>query len=140
MGEIHHQPSTLVPSVLAMEFQDARVTSDRGVVRVRARDGRLGWAGVIQKPLVESRTERHPPCPLADLCRRSVDSRLPGDEDLHDATRLATDPTMRLIGSEQVWAQRAARTAIRHGFETERWEAIRRNPVASMTRREAGRC
>jgi hypothetical protein len=141
MGEIHHQPGQLsCYQCLRMEFQDARVTSDRGLVRIRARDGRLGWTGVIQKPLVESRTGRHPPCPLADLCWRSVDSRLAGDEDLHDATRLVTDPTVRLIGSEQVWAQGAARTAIRHGFETERREALRRNPVAGMTRREARWC
>jgi hypothetical protein len=141
MGEIHHQPGQLsCHQCLRMEFQDARVTSDRGLVRVRARNGRLGWTGVIQKPRVESRTGRHPPYPLAALCRRSVDSRLAADEDLHDATRLATDPTVRLIGSEEVWAQGAARTAIRHGFETERREAIRRNPVAGMTRREARWC
>jgi hypothetical protein len=95
MGEIHHQPCQLsCHQCLRMEFRDARVTSDRGVVRVRARDGRLGWTGVIQKPLVESPMGRHPPCLLADLCRRSVDSRLAGDEDLHDAIWLATDPTM----------------------------------------------
>jgi hypothetical protein len=45
---------------------------------------------------------------LTELRRRSVYSRLAGDEDLNDAGRLAADPTFRLISSQRIcdWGRR----------------------------------
>lgn len=57
--------------------------------------------------------------PLADLFRQSAYSRLAGYEDLNDATRLASDPTFRLMGSEKVWERGVALTSTLHWFETD---------------------
>jgi hypothetical protein len=55
---------------------------------------------------------------------RSLYSRLAGYEDLNDATRLASDPTFRLMGSEKVWQRGVALTSTLHCFETDllTWE------------------
>ena len=67
MGEKHHQPCQLsFHKFLRVEFQGSRVTSDRGLVLVRELDERLGLVGLIQKHLMDSRTGRHPPFPLAE--------------------------------------------------------------------------
>jgi hypothetical protein len=54
-----------------------------------------------------------------DLFRKSSYSRLAGYEDLNDATRLASDPTFRLTGSEKVWKRGVALTSTLKWFETE---------------------
>jgi hypothetical protein len=63
--------------------------------------------------------ERTRSCPLADLLRQSIYSRLAGYEDVNDAERLAQDPTFRLMGSERIWERGAALTSRLQPFETE---------------------
>ena len=93
----------------------------RAVFRVGQRelDERLGLTGLIQNHLVDSRTGRNTQFPLADLFRQSAYSRLAGHEDLNDATRLASDPTFRLMGSQKVWERGVALTSTLHWFETD---------------------
>ena len=50
---------------------------------------------------------------------QSVYGRLAGYEDLHDAERLAADPTFRLISSQRIWDRGAVLTSTLHWFETE---------------------
>ncbi len=57
--------------------------------------------------------------PLADLLRRPVYSRLAGYEDVNDAERLSQDPTLRLIGSENIGERGAALTSRLQSFETD---------------------
>ena len=95
------------------------MTSDGGLLLVRELDERLGLTGLIQNHLVDSRTGRNAQFPLADLFRQSAYSRLAGYENLNDATRLASEPTFRLMGSEKVWERGVALTSTLHWFETD---------------------
>jgi hypothetical protein len=77
---------------------------------------------------------------------RKHPSRLAGYEDLHDAARLSTDPTFRLIGSPKRWDPSAALTSTLHWFETElltrEGRSVRKNVggvVPRVTIRAAGR-
>ncbi len=120
MGETQNQPFQLsFNRFLRVDFQGSRVTSDGGLLLVRELDERLGLTGLIQNYLVDSRTGRNTQFPLADLFRQSAYTRLAGYEDLNDATRLARDPTFRLMGSEKVWERGVALTSTLHRFETD---------------------
>ena len=120
MGESQNQPFQLsFNRFLRVDFQGSRVTSDGGLLLVRELDERLGLTGLIQNHLVDSRTGRNTQFPLADLFRQSAYSRLAGHEDLNDATRLASDPTFRLMGSQKVWERGVALTSTLHWFETD---------------------
>src|ERR1035437_8907597 len=63
--------------------------------------------------------ERTRSCPLADLLRQSIYSRLAGYEDVNDAERLAQDPTFRLMGSARIWERGAALTSRVQSFEAQ---------------------
>ncbi len=104
---------------MRVDFQGSRVTSDGGLLLVRELDERLRLTGLIQNHLVDSRTGRNTQFPLADLFRQSAYSRLAGYEDLNDVTRLARDPTFRLMGSKKVWERGVALTSTLHWFETD---------------------
>ena len=86
---------------------------------VRELDERLGLTGLIQNYLADSRKGRNTQFPLANLFRQSAYSRLAGYEDLNDATRRASDPTFRLMGSKKVWERGVALTSTLHWFETD---------------------
>ena len=94
-------------SLLRVDFQGARVTSDGGLILVRELDERLGLGELIEQYLADSRG-KNAQIPLADLLRQSVYSRLAGYEDLNDAERLSQDPAFRLIGSRKIWERGAA--------------------------------
>jgi hypothetical protein len=120
VGESQNQPFQLsFNRFLRVAFQGSRVTSNGGLLLVRELDERLGLTGLIQNHLVDSRTGRNTQFPLADLFRQSAYSRLAGYEDLNDATRLASDPPFRLLGSEKVWEGGVALTSTLHGFATD---------------------
>lgn len=120
MGESPNQPFQLsFNASLKIDFQGSRVTSDGGLILVRELDQRLGFGGLIQQHLTDSRRGRNTQFPFADLLRQSVYSRLAGYEDLNDAERLSQDPTFRLIGSEKNWDRGAALTSRLQSFETE---------------------
>jgi Transposase DDE domain group 1 len=103
---------------LRVDFQESRVTSDRGLVLVRELDERLGFSDLIARHLTDSRA-KNTQLPLADLLRQSIYSRMAGYEDVKDAERLAQDPTFRLIGSEKIWERGGALTSRLRSFETE---------------------
>ena len=88
-------------SWLKVDFQDARVTSDGGVLLVRESDERLGFGQLIERHLTDRRG-MNTQLLLTDLVRQSVYSRLAGYEDVNDAERLAQDPAFRLIGSSKM--------------------------------------
>jgi Transposase DDE domain group 1 len=120
MGEIPNQPFQLsFNASLKVDFQGSRVTSDCGLILVRELDERLGFGGLIERYLTDSRRGKNTQFPFADLLRQSVYSRLAGYEDLNDAERLSQDPAFRLIGSEKVWDRGAALTSRLQTFETE---------------------
>jgi hypothetical protein len=119
VGETQEQPFQLsFNSLLKVDFQGSRVTSDGGLVLVRELDERLGFGELIARHLTDSRG-KNSQLPLADLLRQSVYSRLAGYEDLNDAARLSQDPTFRLIGSRKIWERGAALTSRLQSFETE---------------------
>jgi hypothetical protein len=120
VGESQNQPFQLsFNRFLRVDFQGSRVTSDGGLLLVRELDERLGLTVLIQNHRVDSRTGRNTQFPLADLFRQSAYCRLAGYEDLNDATRLASDPTFRLMGSKKVWERGVALTSTLHWFETD---------------------
>lgn len=120
MSEKQSQPFQLsFNTLLKVEFQGARVTSDGGLILVRELDERLGFGDLIGRHLTDTRRGKNTQLPLADLLRQSVYSRIAGYEDVNDAERLAQDPAFRLIGSEKIWERGAALTSRLQSFETE---------------------
>ncbi len=53
------------------------------------------------------------------MFRQSAYSWLAGYEDLNHVTRLASDPTFKLMGSEKVWERVVALTSASHWFEAD---------------------
>ena len=102
---------------LKVDFQGSRVTSDGGLILVRALDERLGPGERIGAHLSDFRQGLNTQFTLADLPRQSVYSRLAGQEDFNDAERLSMDPAFRLIGSQKIRERGAALTSTVHGFE-----------------------
>src|SRR5712692_8501141 len=120
VGESQNQPFQLsFNASLRVDFQGSRVTSDGGLILIRELDERLGFGGLIEQCLTDSRRGKNTQFPFADLLRQSIYSRLAGYEDLNDAQRLSQDPTFRLIGSEKVWDRGVALTSRLQSFETE---------------------
>ena len=118
MGETQNRPFQLsFNSSLRVDFQGARVTSDGGLLLVRELDERLGLGELIDRHLADPRG-KNTQLPLADLLRQSVYSRLAGYADVNDASRLAHDPTFRLIGSKKILERGAALTSRLQSFET----------------------
>jgi hypothetical protein len=119
MGDKQNRPFQLsFNSLLKIDFQGSRITSDGGLILVRELDERLGLSELIGEHLTDHRGPNSR-LPLADLFRQSVYSRLAGYEDVNDAERLSQDPTFRLIGSEKIWERGAALTSRLQSFETE---------------------
>lgn len=119
MGETQDRPFQLsFNSLLKVDFQGARVTSDGGLILVRELDERLGLSVLIERHLSDSRRGKNIQLPLADLLRQSIYSRLAGYEDVNDAARLSQDPTFRLIGSKKILERGAALTSRLQSFET----------------------
>src|SRR5580658_5455779 len=118
VGETQDRPFQLsFNSLLKVDFQGARVTSDGGLIVVRELDERLGLSELIDRHLSDSRRGKNIQLPLADLLRQSIYSRLAGYEDVNDATRLSQDPTFRLIGSKKILERGAALTSRLQSFE-----------------------
>ena len=115
MGELQHEAFQFTfNGFLKVAFQGSRVTSDAGLILVRALDERLGLGTLISEHLNDSRQGLNTQFSLADLLRQSVYSRLAGYEDLNDAVRVSADPTFRLIGSPKLWDRGAALTSTLH--------------------------
>jgi Transposase DDE domain group 1 len=119
VGERQEQPFLLsFNDRLRVDFQGARVTSDRGLLLVRELDERLGFGELIERHLTDDRA-KNTQLPLTDLVRQSVYSRLAGYEDVNDAERLSQEPAFWLIGSQKVLERGAALTSRLQSFETE---------------------
>ena len=110
------------------------MTSDGGLLLVRKLDERLRLTGLIQNHLMGSRTGRNTQFPLADLFRQSAYRRLAGYEDQNDATRLASDPTFRLMGSKKVWERGVALTSTLLHVGARRGEVPLRSVVVDRRR------
>jgi len=92
---------------LRIEFRGATVTSDAGLLLPRELDERLGLDTLIERHLTDPRTGRNRQFPLADLFRQSIYSRL------------AEDPTFRMLASRERRETSVALTSTLHWFETE---------------------
>src|SRR6202162_289166 len=120
VGETQNRPFQLsFNSLLKVDFQGSRVTSDGGLVLVRELDERLGLSELMERHLSDTRRGKNIQLPLADLLRQSIYSRLAGYEDVNDAARLSQDPTFRLIGTRRIWERGAALTSRLQSFQTE---------------------
>ena len=107
MGELQTAPFQFTfNGFLKVAFQGSRITSDAGLILVRELDERLGLAGLIAAHLRDSRHGRNTQFRLPDLLRQSVYSRLAGYEDLNDAQRLSTDPTLHPRRRGRLWLGR----------------------------------
>ena len=84
---------------LKIEFQDSRVISGSGVVPGRELDKRLGFGGLIERQLTDSRPGKNTQLLFADLSRLSVYCCSARYEDVEDAERLGYDLACQLIGS-----------------------------------------
>ena len=119
MGDMQERPFQLsFNGWLRVAFQGSRVTSDGGLLLVRELDERLGFGGLIEQHLADTRG-KNTQLPLTDLMRQSVYSRVAGYDDLNDAKRLSQDPAFRLIGSRKIWERGVALTSRLQSFETE---------------------
>jgi DDE family transposase len=59
-------------SLLKVDFQGARVTSDGGLILVRELDGCLGLSELMERHLSDCRRGKDIQLPLADLLRQSI--------------------------------------------------------------------
>ena len=87
MGDMQERPFQLsFNGWLRVAFQGSCVTSDGGLLLVRKLDEWLGFGGLIEQHLADTRG-KNTQLPLTGLMRQSVYSRLAGYEDLNDAER-----------------------------------------------------
>ncbi len=106
-------------SRLKLEVPGAKVTSDAGVLAYRELEETLGLTGLGEDLLNEWRTGTNTQHSLVALVRQAIVSRLAGDEDTHDAERLAVDPTRRPVVGGRTTERTAASTSQMGRFETE---------------------
>ena len=92
---------------LRVEFHGPTVTSDAGLLLPRELGERLGLSALIERHLTDPRTGRNSQFPLPDLFRQSIYSRL------------AEDPTFRMLASRGPRESSIALTSTLHWFETE---------------------
>src|SRR4029453_7690436 len=103
---------------LKLEFHDASVTSDAGLLAFRELDDGLGLTARAAEVLAApppGRNARH--SLIAQLCQ-SVFGRRAGYEDVNDADRLGRDPAMRWIVGGRAVTDQAASTSQMGRFET----------------------
>jgi len=84
------------PSV-KLEFHDARVTSDGGLLLLREMDEVLGLTVLAEDILQDPRTGQNTQHTMTALLRQAVYGRLAGYEDTNGAERLRVDPALRQI-------------------------------------------
>ena len=103
---------------LRLEFHEAKVTSDAGLLAYRDLDEALALFDSAPSVFDDSRTGRNIQHHLASLLRQSVYSRLAGYEDVNDGHRLSVDPTMRRITGKKIDKKNAASANKMGRFET----------------------
>jgi hypothetical protein len=104
---------------IKLEFHGSTVTSDAGLLVYRELDDALGLTSTAASRLHDTRTGQNTQHRLLALLRQSIDRRLAGYEDLHDAERLGLDPAMRIVVGGRAKDRQAASTGARARFETE---------------------
>jgi hypothetical protein len=104
---------------IRLEFRDAQLSSDGGLLVMRELDGALGLSDLALGVLRDSRRGKNTVHQLDGLFRQSVYGRLAGYEDVSDADRLALDPVMRQIVGGRAVDARAASASQMGRFETE---------------------
>src|SRR5215207_8277327 len=111
---------------LMLQFRDAVVTSDAGLLTYRELDDALGLSAMAGGALADARTGKNGRHALVGLLRQSVFVRLAGYEDVNDAERLRHDPAMRWIIGGKAAQGLAASPSQMGRFET-RWLTAERN-------------
>jgi len=103
---------------LRLEFHDAKVTSDAGLLAYRDLDEVLDLFDTVPYVFHDSRTGRNIQHDITALLRQSVYSQLAGYGDLNDADRLSVDPTMHIITGKKIDRKNAASVNTMGQFET----------------------
>src|SRR3712207_4384766 len=128
-GETKHPLRVAFDRRLKLEFHDARITSDAGLLAHRELDDALGLTVTGVSTLAEGRRGRNVRHRLLGLLRQAIYGRLAGYEDVNDAERLARDPAMRAIVGREGLDRPVASTSQMGRFETE-WLATEANLAA----------
>jgi hypothetical protein len=119
VGETQDRPFQLsFDSLLKVDFQGSRVTSDGGLVLVRELDERLGLSELLERHLSDYRRARISNCRWPTCCGNRSTAAWPGMR-MSTTSRLSQDSTFRLIGSRKIWERGAALTSRLQSFETE---------------------
>ena len=102
-----------------LEFRGTQLSSDGGLLVMRALDDALGLSDLASAALCDSRRGKNTVHRLDGQFRQSVYGRLAGHEDVNDADRLALDPVIRqVVGGGAVDGQAASASQMGR-FETE---------------------
>jgi hypothetical protein len=102
-----------------LEFRGAQISSDGGLLVMRALDDALGLSDLASAALCDTRRGKSTVHRLDGLFRQSVFGRLAGYEDVNDADQLALDPVMRQVVGGSAVDARAASASQMGRFETE---------------------
>jgi len=82
---------------IELEFHDAKVSSDGGLLIYRELDEALRLTDLAETMRSELRVGKNTQHTLKTVLRQSVYSRLARYEDTYDAERLRVDPTVRRV-------------------------------------------
>jgi hypothetical protein len=85
---------------LVVDFAGGTLTSDAGVVLVRAFDHQLGLTAAVARCLTDVRDARYVTHDAATLVRQRLYQIAAGYEDANDGDRLRLDPTFQLVAGD----------------------------------------
>ena len=98
-GSGEEQNETIRPEFdrsIMIDFQGAKITSDKGFLLLRQIDERFGVLGPIERELEDTRSWVHSNHIQLQMVRQRVYRIRAGYEDCNDADFLRIDPTLRL--------------------------------------------
>ena len=104
---------------LRLEFREANITSDAGLLAVRELDEMMCLTEMSGDKIVDKRTGKNIQHQIPGLLRQSVYARLAGYEDTNDHEGLSRDPAMRAVIGKRALERTAASSGTVSRFETD---------------------
>ena len=104
---------------LRLEFREANITSDAGLLAVRELDEMMCLTEMSGDKIVDKRTGKNIQHQIPGLLRQSVYARLAGYEDTNDHEELSRDPAMRAVIGKRALERTAASSGTVSRFETD---------------------
>ena len=104
---------------LMLEFREAKITTDAGLLAVRELDEMMGLTDMAADLIEDNRTGKNIQHQVSLLLRQSVYARLAGYEDANDHEWLSRDPAMRAVIGKRALERTAASSGTVSRFETE---------------------